>query len=491
MRTASVSLEHSRSIRFAEGVSRRKREDLEQHLDSTAVVLTVDRGIPQALLTGRVLLTTLRRSAGTLILVDDGTLSGFAAEMEELTAAIDPQRPLRIVRPSEPVPDKAIRVHVGPTAPHRCIRIVPEGHGAHVAGAITATIRLRRPASPLGGVYAAALGADEVFKHTAAVIPNRRVLHRHLRFCPVAISSDLYAALDLPAQMFLDLSIIGLGAIGTGIALLLNLLPAEGRIVAVDWQRFGPENTGTYSIGGVSDVGKWKVDLAAEVLKNFDVLPIHEPVDELIRAIDRREVRWSPTVLTALDSPEARRDAQRLWPDRLIDAATGDTMLGLHDHRHAIDPCMWCVFPVDRQRRSGADAIAEHLGLSSRELADGNSLLTEAHLEGKTDEQTRLLQPHIGKPMCGLARATGLSSLGSDAYMPSIPFVSLQAACLSVGRLIAQHQGIHPRGNLVQYDGLIGPQAATVETIRRKPDCICASRSSAIERARQGRRRSE
>lgn len=486
-----MSLEHSRSIRFAEGVSRRKRGDLEQHLDSRAVVLTIDREIPQALLTGRVLLTTLRRGPGTLILVDDGTLSGFAAEMEALIAAIDLQRPLRIIRPSEPIPDEAIRVHVGPTAPHRCIRIVPEGHGAHVAGAITATIRLQRPASPLGAVYAAALGADEVFKHTAQVIPNRRVLHRHLRFCPIALSSDLYAAPDLPTSMFLEISIIGLGAIGTGIALLLDLLPAEGRIVAVDRQRFGPENKGTYSIGGVSDVGKWKVDLAVEVLKNFDVLPIHEPVDELIGAIDRREVRWSPTVLTALDSPEARRDAQRLWPDRLIDAATGDTMLGLHDHRHAVDPCMWCVFPVDRQRPSGADAIAERLGLSPSELADGEAPLTEAHLHGKTDEQRRLLQPHVGKPICGLARATGLSRLGSDDYMPSVPFISLQAACLSIGRLIAQHQGMQPHDNLVQYDGLIGPQAATMETMRRKPDCICNSRSSAIERARQGRRRSE
>lgn len=488
-----MSLEHSRSTRFAEAVSRKKRGDLEQHLDSTTVVLSVDSEMPHAILTSRVLLTTLRRGPGKLILVHDGTRPGFIAEMEELTAAIDPQRPLRIIPESKPIPQEAIQVHVGPNAPQRCIRVVPEGHGAHVASAATAAIRPRRTASPLGAVYAAALGAAEVFKHTAEVIPGRRVLHRHLRFCPVSHSPDLYAAPDLPERMSLDISIIGLGAIGTGIALLLEVLPAEGRIVAVDRQRFGPENLGTYSLGGVSDIARaeWKVDMAAEVLRRFDVFPIHDPVDEVIRAIDRGEVPWSPTVLTALDSPESRRDAQRLWPDRLIDAATGETMLGLHDHRHGVDPCMWCVFPVDRQSPSGADAMAERLGLSPNDLADADALLTEGHLQGKTEEQERLLQPHVGTPMCGLARATGLTSLRSDDYMPSVPFVSLQAACLSVGRLIAGYQAVQPSANLVQYDGLFGPQAATLQMMRRKRDCICTARASAIETVRQGRRRSE
>lgn len=224
------------------------------------------------------------------------------------------------------------------------------------------------------------------------------------------------------------------------------------------------------------------------VLGHFDVFPIHDPVDEVIRAIDRGEVPWSPTVLTALDSPEARRDAQRLWPDRLIDAATGETMLGLHDHRHGVDPCMWCVFPVDRKSPSGADAVAERLGLSPTDLGDADALLTEGHSQGKTEEQKRLLRPHLGTPMCGLARATGLSSMGADDYMPSVPFVSLQAACLAIGRLVASHLGLTPNANLVQYDGLFGPQAATAETMLPRQDCICSVRTSAIREVRRNRR---
>jgi hypothetical protein len=484
-----VTLEHSRPIKLAESVSGRKRQNLESHLDAATVVVSVDSDVPQAHLTARVLLSTLRRGPGVVMLVADGLPSAFVTEMEEVTTAIDTDRGLRVIRESAGIPDTAVSVHIGPTSWRRAIRILPEGHGAHVASATTAVIRPRRPGTPLGAVYTAALGTGEVFKHTVEVIPNRRVLHRHLTFCPVSLSSDLSAAPDLADLMTLDLTLVGVGAIGTGIALLLDALGAEGRIVVVDPQRFARENRGTYSLGGVAEVdaAPWKVEMARSALPRFDVIPFHEPVDELIRAIDREELPWTPLVLTALDSPEARRDAQRLWPDRLIDAATGDTMLGLHDDRHGVDPCMVCIFPVNTHAPSGADIVAKRLGLSVDVLADADAILTEEHLVGKTDEQQALLRPHLGTTMCGLARATDLTHLGADDYMPSVPFVSLQAACLSIGRLIASHAGEVPATNLVQYDSLFGPQAATLELMRPRPDCICTARSSAIEEVRRRR----
>ena len=111
-----------------------------------------------------------------------------------------------------------------------------------------------RAANPLGAVYAAALGAAEAFKWTAQVLPARRVVHRYLRFCPVTLSSDLTAAPDLASPLVRDLTQIGVGAIGTGTILALQALRAEGRLIAVDCQRFGPENRGTYSLGGAAEV---------------------------------------------------------------------------------------------------------------------------------------------------------------------------------------------------------------------------------------------
>ena len=70
--------------------------------------------------------------------------------------------------------------------------------------------------------------------------------------------------------------------------------------------------------------------------------------------------------------------------------------------------------------------------------------------------------------MCGLARATGLTDLNAGGFMPSIPFASLQAMCLSVGRLLAANLDVGPPGNFVQYTSPIGPQAASLETMRRR-----------------------
>jgi len=338
-------------------------------------------------------------------------------------------------------------------------------------------------------VYAAALGAAEAFKYTAQVLPSRRVLHRHLRICPVTLSSDLAAAPDLPLGLVLELALVGVGAIGTGIVVLLDRIGAQGRLLAVDNQSFGLENRGTYSLGGAAeaDAAPWKTDLARQALSRFDVILFRRPVSELPAAVDSESVPWFRLVLTALDTAEARRDAQRLWPDRLIDAATGDSMLGIHDHQHGTGPCLNCFFPPDQAGPSAAQRLADATGLSPERARRGDETLTSEDLAGLTPGQRHKLQPHLGKPVCGLAQAIGLTRLDAAGYQPSIPFVSLQAACLSIGCLISGQLRTPASGNLVQYDGLIGPQAATIEQMKPRPGCVCQSRATAIADVRKTR----
>jgi hypothetical protein len=482
-----MALEHSRSLLLAANATGTPQSALERRLEGSTVVVSVDPSLPLTDLTARVLLTTLRRGLGGLVLEPD-ELSGIAVErLEEAVRAIDPDRPLTI---RHPVPaERAVRVHVGPSAPRGVIRVVPEGYGAHVAAMSTAVIRAARRANALGAIYAAALGAAEVFKHTANVLPARRVIHRHLRFCPLTLGSDLGRAPDLPSSITLVFSLIGMGGIGTGITLILSELPADGVLLAVDRQRFDRENRGTYSLGTAADViaRPDKVQLATRVLRRFDVREFPYPLSRLLTEIDAGKVPWNPLVLTALDSPEVRREAQRLWPDRLIDGATGDTMVGLHDHRFGIDPCMMCLFPERHDVSSGADHIAERLGIRAEILADGERLLEPADLDGVPEEQRHRLERELGKPICGLVRALGLTALDADGFMPSGPFISLQAACLSVGRLLAREIGVEPDGNFVQYDGLIGPQCASVLGMERNPACYCSTRAGTIATVR-GRR---
>jgi hypothetical protein len=466
----------------------RDASELERALSVSKVTVSIDPEMPAALLTARVLLTTLRRGPGQLVLARESVPSPWVEQLATAVAAVDPEQPLAVS--ASPL-DAGVRLHIG-AGYSRAIRVVPDGHGAHIAGDPAAVIAPARPASPLGAIYAAALGAAEAFKWTTQVLAARCVLHRHLRFCPVTVSGDLTAAPDLPPGLVFDLAQIGIGAIGTGAVLLLQALEAEGRLLAVDCQRFGPENRGTYSLGGAAEVAAkpWKADMARLALPRFDVIPFRQPVAELPAAIDSGDVPWFGAALTALDTAAARRDAQRLWPDRLIDAGTGDTMLGIHDHRYGRGPCLICFFPTDRSGPSAAERLADVTGLPLERTQRGDDPLTAEDLARLTADQQQTLAPHLGKPVCGLTQAVGLTGLDADGYRPSIPFVSLQAACMAVGRLIASRLDLRPAGNLVQYDGLVGPQAVTIEEMRQRPDCLCVTRAPAIEQVRRQRQAS-
>lgn len=482
-----MSLEHSRSLLLAATATGTAESALERRLEDATVVVSVDPALPLSLLTARVLLTTLRRGPGRLA-IDPGSLP--AADVEHIEAAVnavDGSRTLHVGRVADN--ERAVRVHVGCTAPRGVIRIVPEGYGAHIAAMSSAVIRPGQPGNALGAVYAAALGAAEAFKDTAGVLPARRIRHRHLRFCPVTLSEDLNRAPRLPDSVTLNMGLIGVGAIGTGIALILSELPAEGTLLAVDRQRFDRENRGTYALGTPDDAiaRPYKVELATRVLRRFSVCEYPHALSELLTAVDAGTVPWPRLVLSALDTPEARREAQRLWPDRLIDAATGDTMVGLHDHRFGIDPCMWCLFPERHDGPSDVDRFAAGLGLAAEVLADGERLLEASDLAGIPEDQRRRLEPEVGKPVCGLLRALALTTVDADGFMPAAPFISLQAACLSVGRLLADVTGTECTGNFLQYDGLVGPQHASVLSMKQDQACYCTMRSETIGSVRARR----
>lgn len=482
-----MALEHSRPVRLAAGASGQGESELERALDAARVVVSAEPDLPGALLTTRVLLTTLRRLPGELVLEHDGLARDAVDEIAAAVSAVDPERPLIVAKARE----ATARLHVGTGRGDQAIRLVPEGHGAHVAGQRSAAIRPRREASALGAIYTAALGAGEAFKYTARVRPERHVRHRHLRFCPVTLSSDLAAAPLLRAPLELSLTLVGVGAIGTGVVLILSELDVFGRLIAVDYEGFDRENRGTYSLGGAAEVTAKtpKVALAEATLRRFDVVPFAHAVEELPAAIDGGRVPWLPLVVSGLDTPDARRAAQRLWPDRMVDAATGDTMLGLHEYVHAAGPCMTCFFPVERGGPSATERLAAATGLPVELLVRGDQILREEHLDGLREQQRARLAEHLGTPICGLARALGLTDLDAGDYQPSVPFVSLQAAALAIGRLLAREVGCGgPLPNLVQYDALAGPLTATLERMRPTIDCYCQTHNRTIEKVRMLRR---
>lgn len=477
-------LRHSRTTLFASRTS--GRSELQLHMSSATVLVSIDPLLHGAVTTATVLLETLRRMPPSLVLDPTGL---DATTIDTIVAAVTPIDPERGVDVGTRAPPGAIRVHIGPQSMIPCLRALPEGHGGHVISDPSITVEIQRRASGLGCVTTAAMAATEIFKELVQISDARCRRTAHTAFCPVTLSADLYAAPELPDDITFDLGILGIGAVGTAVARLLSLLPMGGRVLLVDNQNFGVENVGTYSLGTTADAisGVAKTALAAEVLVGWDVVRADAPVQDLVRRIDAGEFFWPRLVISSFDNVEARFEAQRLWSDVLIDTGTGDTMVGIHELGPA-GPCVRCVYPDRRYSGSPLGDLALITELDPEYLAHGDALLELQDVMALSPGKVELLLPHVGKKRCSLIHALGLTDLFADDFLPAAPFVAQLAASLAVGRLISLLTGVGSDAMQVQYDVLVGPDRIHLDGLKPRPDCYCQTSNELIARVRDARR---
>lgn len=481
--------EHSRALRLGAGVSACSEETLLARLERSRLLVSFDPAAPGCEAAAALIAETARRLPSAVDVASGDT--GAAERVAARAARVDPGRGVGAGRRG----NYDFHVHVGAGGGGADLYARPVRHGCELARApLLGAGAGAGAASALGAMACAALAGAEIFKALAAVLPERGRPLDELRWCPVTLSDDPLSAPLLGATLELDVALVGLGAIGSASARIISGLPVRGRALLVDPERFGAENLGTYSLGTRADAEgtepSWKVELAARALaERLRVHSLHVPVERLIELVDAGRERWPALVLSGLDSAQARRETQRLWPDRLIDGATGDTMCGLHDiDENRGSACLMCLFPARTEGPSAAERLAAATGLAPELLRYGDQPLRSKDVEALPAERRALLEPLVGKPVCGLARAVGLSAVESDGYMPSVPFVSQQAACLVVGRMLATKLGVSAAPGFVQYDALAGPQAVTLLDRAPRPDCYCRERGPLIERVREARR---
>jgi hypothetical protein len=472
----------SRTVRLAARATGASESELEQRLSRTEVHVAVDPRLPGAIACAEVLITTLQRGPGTVSLNSERLGHYDLERLEHAALAIRPERPLRIGGPAP----SATRIAVGGAPGEICV--VPDAHGGRLSR--RGLPDQHRHPTTLGITFTASLAAAEAFKQAAAIRADRCVHHERLDFCPVTLSGDLDRALLPDAGWEPIVTLAGVGAIGTAHALILGGLADAGAAVLIDRQIYSLENLGTYSLGDSADViaATPKVALAERALPGWRHYSHADDIGAAIERIDRQALPWTPIVLAGLDNHAARRDAQRLQADRLIDAATGDTVVGLRDTRPD-GPCLACMLPPP----SGPSPINALVALgipADLARAPGNAVVDERLIAAAPDQAARaVLSAQRGTPICGLLRATGLTDLATDDFMPSIPFVSQQAACLGIGRLIAIATGIDSQlPNFIQYDVLLGPSRAVRQRRAATPGCTCQQRAAIIEQVRRERR---
>ncbi|MBI1759235.1 MAG: ThiF family adenylyltransferase [Actinobacteria bacterium] len=409
-------------------------------------------------------------------------------DLAALAAGIDPDRPLQFGRST----GTDLHVHVGTTPLGAGISGVPDGHG----------VRLRRAGHPfptvhrgtgLGSVYTAAVLAAEVFKEIIDLAPNRHVKRDRIDLCPVTLAEPGVAA----EISILDHHVlIGAGAIGTAVALILRELSATGTLAVVDPESFEEPNVATYSLGDLAAAAKRlpKVDILVQHLPGIDVRRHPIRALEYLNLVDNGNEPPPRTVLGAVDSIHARHEIARLHANLVLDGSTGGnvgTTVGLSEATFA-GPCLRCYYPQQPSSKgqSAEQLLAQATGLRLDRIARGDLPLTKDDLRELSPNSRRLLSAHLGRPVCGLARALDLTARPDPGqFRPSIVFAAQQAAALVVGALIRHNTHPESISRDIEYDTLYGPQPGMVQKRNARHNCTCQTDAKLIQDVRARRNR--
>ncbi|QGX08836.1 hypothetical protein EEW87_17680 (plasmid) [Janibacter melonis] len=482
--------DYSRTLRLAAANAAHDEIALKSRLEGSVVRVSADPTAPAALITLQVLVANLRRLPVQLHLDPRGgdkeIPSRWLSDLEQLAAGIDPERPLVV---TSRVGD-GVHVHVGTSSTTALASGVADGHGTRIRPRGTGFSTLAAAGTGLGGVLTASLLTAEVFKVVVGVLPNRRGDLRPIDFCPVTLDAPQREVALLGTLH--DTTLVGCGAIGTAIALILRELTADGTLTVVDPQIFETPNVTTYSLGDLDDAASQvrKVDLIERELRTMDVSPHEGFARDYIDAIENGQFTMPQIVLGALDSIEARHDIAAIHAQHVLDGSTGGpagTMLSLSEATWA-GPCLRCYFPARTSEAPTTDELlAQRTGLSLARISRGQDPLTPQELDelGQLSEKDRaILETQVGKAVCGLGKALGLVGQADD-FNPSAAFVAQQAAALVVGSLIRGGLGAQARS--VQYDALFGPRDEMTMARSPQPDCRCQTQRSLHEQVRSYR----
>jgi molybdopterin/thiamine biosynthesis adenylyltransferase len=359
-------------------------------------------------------------------------------------------------------------------------------------------------ANPIASMMAASLGVTEIFKHlynvpASAAPPLDR---GHVNLFDFRAGPESSIGPELPRNLPLpDTALIGGGAIGNAIALLLSQLPVLGRMHIVDKQVFGDENLGTcVLLDHTAWLGQPKAECLANWLNRHSSLEVTGKQEFIAEAIAAGPLRERPIelVLNGLDDIAARHDAQRIWATTTIDGALNSVGAAVVTHRvdHPESACLRCAFRLpaenvlESQVRLTGLALDALAGDQGRLLSDEDITAAEPTRQAWLREQRK-----AGRTLCSvIAVAQAEKALGihlEDGFRPSVPFVASAAAALVIAQMVkvlvcpdAEQVHTFQLGNL-----FLGPEARAAARRRADPACECVRHRRRIL-ALQDRRRS-
>ena len=345
-------------------------------------------------------------------------------------------------------------------------------------------------ANPVGALAAASLGASEIFKRLIKLVPERAEPLDGLAFSFYSYEVSDDPGPPLPDKIPVEIFVMGVGAIGSGVVHLLNSLPVSGTAFFVDRQKFAEENLGTCILIGPKDLDNTpKAVFAAKLLESkLTTRGFPQDVVEFV-ATTVRELPYPKIILNGLDEIDPRHSVQSLWPDMIIDGAIGAFACEATLHPWGEDlSCLYCDFEHPPERSEQLES--ELTGLREDRLKDMNSVVTEDDVRAAPAEKRKWLKTQMGKEICSVVSEATIEKLSQEkqkeGFRPSVPFVACLSSCMMVTELVRQTlQWPRILETGFRFDVLAGPQYGRRKAHSRKPTCICVQRKNTIELLRR------
>lgn len=448
-------------------------------------------------------LRLLSRVVGELSVIVPEALPEFQAEVDAVLAGLWSQGHARRIDGSEGDLRAATAIlNVGPTVRPELpwTSIMANGWVACCTSGAHALPEATDEANPLASMLAASFGVTEVFKRVYGVPAQKAAPMLDVAFSLFELSSefsDFGPALPLEIAMPNTL-LLGAGAIGNGLVLLLSQLPLTGRILVLDKQAFGPENYGTCALLDDAEwIGKPKAGKLAQWLKERSRLAVtgeRSTVESAMNGTLLDELK-PDLVVNGLDDIEARKAVQRLWPELLVDGGINSVGAAVRAHSmsHRQFACMRCAFVEAKQDHIAQQSKATGLSRASLEGNTDRPITDQDIAEANPERQEWLrAQQKLGRKVCSTMMAAEADGLGlslAAGFQPSVPFVATTSAALVMAHVLRallwpQKKFFHG----FQFESVFaGPETAQRYNKPASATCDCVRNAALIDTVRAQR----
>jgi hypothetical protein len=342
-----------------------------------------------------------------------------------------------------------------------------------------------------GALLAACYGTAQTFLHAVNAAGGRQRPMKPFRLSLLDYGCGSTNAATPQHVDIREAHLVGVGAIGSAFVYSLGHIPTVGgKMHLIDNDRASASNLQRYALMRDRDVGGFKTDVAAEILRPRGLQAISYPVS--FKDYVAAHTYDVDLLISPVDSEAARRYLASCLPRSVLNAATGQSTVTLSRHGFADGgACLNCLYLQPRAYISTEQRLATDLGLPLAEVVDllaanrpiDEDIVRRVERHRGAEEGTfrdwvgQHVQSFYQRAVCGEATV----QTANGTLSAPLSFISATAGVLLAAELVKSSVPEILRFTLDNYfrvDTLHSPNPSFRERRMQDPthECICWDR---------------